>query len=93
MSQSQTVSKQEENPYLKHFLYFVLYCNIPPIRLREGLSLKARGTSRGKARPFQKRMGGIPFSLKLEGQDWQCIFLAFQFSPPRCRKAWVFPPL
>ena len=31
----------------------------------------------GKARPSRKRMGGIPFSLKLEGQDWQCIFHAF----------------
>ena len=31
-------------------------------------------------RPSQKRMGGItiiPFSLKLEGQDWQFIFDAF----------------
>ena len=27
--------------------------------------------------PSLKRMGGIPFSLKLEGQDWQCIFHAF----------------
>ena len=23
-------------------------------------------------------MGGILFSLKLEGQDWQCIFHAFE---------------
>ena len=28
-------------------------------------------------RPSRKHMGGIPFSLKLEGQDWQCIFHAF----------------
>ena len=38
---------------------------------------KAQGTSRGKARPSRKPMGGIPFSLKLEGQDWQCIFHDF----------------
>ena len=30
-----------------------------------------------QARPSLKRMGGIPFSLKLEGQTWQCIFHAF----------------
>ena len=37
-----------------------------------------QGTFRVKARPSRDRIGGIPLSLKLEGQDWQCIFHAFQ---------------
>ena len=40
-------------------------------------SMTAWGTFRRKARPSRKRMEGIPFSLKLEGQDWQSIFHPF----------------
>ena len=85
----------------------VLDCNMPPIRLREGLAFprdvpSAKHKGHPEEKPSRKRMGGIPFSLKLEGQDWQCIFHAFPLgagqitqypcSPTRCGKAWVFLP-
>ena len=68
------------------------------VRLKVGLVI-CLPSAWGKAWLFRKRMGGIPFSLKLEGQDWQCIFHAFSlgvgrqgFSCPlgRCGKAWLF---
>ena len=68
---------------------------MPPIRLGEGLAFpKDVLSAKHKGHPEEKRMGGIPFSLKLEGQEWQCIFHAFPqgagrhgFSCPNCTAA------
>ena len=40
-------------------------------------------TSLGKAGLSFKRMGGIPFSLNLEGQDWQSILVQVCLRAPR----------
>ena len=57
-------------------------CNMPPIRLREGLAF-LRDIPSAKHNEHPEEKPGLPesrwetFSLKIEGQDWQCIFHAF----------------